>query len=393
MKDKLTEQTFSLMVGPSHPAMHGTILCKLWLEGEKIKDIEVEPGYLHRGFEKECERHSWFQIFPYVDRLNYASPLLNEVGYALAIEKLIGITPPPRCQYIRVILSELSRIADHLVCNAAISMELGAFTPFLYLITAREYIFKILEKVTGARITHNWVRIGGLKGDLPSGFKEDVENLFSKIDLALKDSESLLIKNRIFMDRMEGIGKISKEDAISYGITGPLLRSTGISYDVRKDYPYLVYGELDFEIPVGVNGDNYDRFMIRFEEIRQSMKIIRQALEKLPKGPINVEDLGIVLPDKLQVYTTIEGTIAQFMHIIKGIKVPCGEVYSYIEGSNGELGFYVVSIGEKTPYRLHVRPPSFANLQALPDMVRGAYLADLIPTFGSINMIGGECDR
>ncbi len=380
-------------MGPSHPAMHGTILCRLWLEGEKVKDIDVEPGYLHRGFEKECENSTWLQVFPYVDRLNYVSPLLNEIGYALALEKLMGIETPPRSQFIRVVLGELNRITDHIVCNAAMAMELGAFTPFLYLITAREAIFRVLEKVTGARVTHNWIRIGGVKEDLPEGFNEDVEEALKKVEIALKDSEALLIKNRIFMDRLEGVGKLSQEDAISYGVTGPVLRSTGIGYDVRKEYPYLVYEEFEFDIPVGTNGDNYDRFMIRFEEIRQSIRIIRQALKKLPRGPVRVEDWGVVLPDKIQVYTTIEGTIAQFMHLVKGIKVPPGEVYAYIEGGNGELGFYVVSTGDKGPYRLHVRPPCFANLQALGVMVRGGYLADIIPTFGSINMIGGECDR
>jgi len=393
MKDKLTETTMELMMGPSHPAMHGTVLCRLLLEGEKVKDCDVELGYLHRGFEKICENCSWLQIFPYTDRLNYASPLLNEVGYALSIEKLMGIEAPPRAQYIRVILGELSRITDHLLCNAAISMELGAFTPYLYLITAREWIFRLLEKTTGARVTHNWIRIGGVKEDLPYDFKDDIEEVFKKIDRAIKDSEAILMKNRIFLDRLEGVGKISKESAISYGLTGVLLRSTGIPYDVRKDYPYLVYEEFEFDIPIGTNGDNYDRFMIRFEEIRQSIRIIRQALKKIPKGAVKVEDWGIVLPDKIEVYTTIEGTIAQFMHVIKGIRVPKGEVYSYIEGGNGELGYYVVSTGDNGPYRLHLRAPCFLNLQALKEMVVDGYLADIIPTFGSINMIGGECDR
>lgn len=393
MTDPLTEQIMTVNMGPSHPAMHGTIKCKLWLEGEKIKNIDVEPGFLHRGFEKETEQCTWTQVFPYTDRLNYVSPLLNNIGYALAVEKLLGIDITLRAKFIRVILGEISRIADHLICNSAVAMELGAFTPFLYLIKAREMIFKILEKLTGARVTHSFIRIGGLKEDLYEDFSKDVLKILPEIEKVIDDVEKLLVKNRIFLDRMTDTGKISQQDAISYGLTGPVLRSTGIDYDVRKANPYLIYNNFDFSIPVGTSGDNYDRFIIRFEEIRQSMKIINQALNKLPQGPVNVEDLGITLPDKIEVYTTIEGTIAHFSNIINGIRVPQGEVYSYTEAANGELGFYIVSTGDRGPYRCHLRAPCFANLQSLNKMVEGRYLADIIPSFGSLNMIGGECDR
>jgi len=383
-----------LNMGPSHPAMHGTVRCLLRLDGEQVVDCDVQIGFLHRGFEKECEAGTWTQVFPYTDRLNYASPLLNNIGYALAVEKLLGITVPPRCQYVRVILGEVARICDHCVCNAAMAMELGAFTVFLYLVKAREWLFEVLEEVTGARVTHCFCRIGGLRHDLPEGFGERLRAALQKTLAAVEDSEKLLLRNRIFLDRTMEVGAISAERALAYGWTGPCLRSTGVAYDVRKVHPYLAYDELDFDVPVGSRGDNYDRFVVRLEEIRQSARIIDQALRRLPDGPIAVpDDLGVVLPDKIQTYTTIERTIQHFKIVTEGIQVPPGEVYSYTEAANGELGFYIVSTGGGRPHKCRVRPPCFANLQALPELVRGRLLPDIIPTFGSINMIGGECDR
>lgn len=390
----LPEEPMTLNMGPSHPAMHGTVRCVLRLDGETIVDSDVQIGFLHRGFEKECEAGTWTQVFPYTDRLNYASPLLNNIGYALAVEKLLGVETPPRCQYIRVILGELARIADHCVCNAAMAMELGAFTVFLYLVKAREWIFDVLEETTGARVTHSFCRVGGVRADLPEGFAEKTRGALRKTMEAIADCEKLLLRNRIFMDRTMGVGAIGAEEAVAWGWTGPCLRSTGVAYDVRKTHPYLAYGDLEFDVPVGENGDNYDRFMVRIEEIRQSLRIVEQALDRIPDGPTSVpDDLGIVLPDKSATYTTIERTIQHFKIVTEGIAVPAGEVYSYTEAANGELGFYIVSTGGGRPHKCRVRPPSFANVQALSRLVRGRLLADVIPTFGSINMIGGECDR
>ena len=390
----LPEEPMEINMGPSHPAMHGTIRCVLRLDGETVVSSDVQIGFLHRGFEKECEWGTWTQVFPYTDRLNYASPLLNNIGYALAVEKLLGIEVPPRCRYARVILGELARICDHCVCNAAMAMELGAFTVFLYLVKAREWIFDVLEETTGARVTHAFCRIGGMRHDLPEGFAERVREALPKTMAAIEDCEKMLLRNRIFMDRTMGVGIVKPEDAVGWGWTGPCLRSTGIGYDVRKANPYLAYGDVEFDVPVGKNGDSYDRFMVRLEEIRQSISIVEQALDKLPDGPIAVpDDLGIILPEKLATYTTIERTIQHFKIVMEGIQVPPGEVYSYTEAANGELGFYLVSAGGGKPHKCRVRSPCFANVQALADMIRGRLLADIIPSFGSINMIGGECDR
>jgi len=389
----LPAEPMLLNIGPSHPAMHGTVRCLVHLDGEIVKDADVQIGFLHRGFEKECEDGTWNQVFPYTDRLNYASPMLNNIAYALAVEKLLQVEIPPRAKVARVILGELSRIQDHLICIAAMSMELGAFTPFLYLVKTRDWIFNIMEATTGARVTHSWMRIGGLKEDLPENFREMVREVLPKIEVTLRDVEGLLLRNQIFIERTVNVGVISKEDAISYGWTGPCLRSTGVPYDVRKAYPYLGYEEYDFEIPVGQNGDNYDRFVVRIEEIRQSVRIIEQALEKLPDGPFIAEIPGVTLPPKMETYTTIEGTIRHFMIIINGEKIPPGEVYSAIEAANGELGFYLVSTGGKGPYKCRCRPPCFANVSSLSQQITGGFIADIIPTFGSINMIGGECDR
>ena len=390
----LPAEPMLLQMGPSHPAMHGTVRCVLKLDGETILGSDVQIGYLHRGFEKECEAGTWTQVFPYTDRLNYASPLLNNIGYALAVEKLLGITVPPRAQYMRVLLGELARICDHCVCNAAVAMELGAFTVFLYLVKAREWIFDILEEVTGARVTHAFCRIGGLRHDLPPNFADRVRSVLPRSLETIAECEKLLLRNRIFMDRTMGVGEMTPERALAWGWTGPCLRSTGVAYDVRKAHPYLVYEDLDFDIPVGSRGDNYDRFVCRLEEIRQSARIVMQALDKIPDGPIAVpDDLGIILPEKLETYTTIERTIQHFKIIMEGIRVPEGEVYSYSEAANGELGFYIVSTGGGRPHKCRVRPPCFANVQALSELIQGRLLPDIIPTFGSINMIGGECDR
>jgi NADH-quinone oxidoreductase subunit D len=391
---ELDADPMRLNMGPSHPAMHGTIRMVMDLDGENLINLDVQPGYLHRGFEKSCERGTWAQVFPYADRLNYVSPMLNNVGWALAVEKLLGIEVPERCQYYRVVLGELSRIADHFTCNGASAMELGAFTPFLWLLKVRDWVWDILERETGARMTHSFGRIGGMAAPPTPNFKDDVRHLIPEIFKVVKETEIMLLRNRIFLDRMQGVGVLTKEQALSYGCTGPVARSTGIPYDVRKDHPYLVYDRLDFDVPIGEDGDNWDRFMVRLEEIRQSIRIIEQALEQMPDdGPVNVDDPRIVYPDKKDVYTTIEATIAHFKLVMEGLRVPEGEVYSFTEGGNGELGFHIVSDGSGTPYRVRVRPPCWYNLAASREMLLGGMIADIIPTFGSVNMIGGECDR
>ena len=391
---ELDADPMRLNMGPSHPAMHGTIRMVLDLDGENVINLDVQPGYLHRGFEKSCERGTWAQVFPYADRLNYVSPMLNNVGWSLAVEKLLDIEVPERCQYYRVILGELSRIADHFTCNGASAMELGAFTPFLWLLKVRDWVWDVLERETGARMTHSFGRIGGMAAPPTVGFKDDVRQLIPEIHKVVKETEIMLLRNRIFLDRMQGVGVLTKEQALSYGCTGPVARSAGVPYDVRKDHPYLVYDRFDFDVPIGEDGDNWDRFMVRLEEIRQSVRIIEQALEQMPDdGPVNVDDPRIVYPEKHDVYTTIEATIAHFKLVMEGLRVPKGEVYSFTEGGNGELGFHIVSDGSGTPYRVRVRPPCWYNLAASREMLIGGMIADIIPTFGSVNMIGGECDR
>jgi NADH-quinone oxidoreductase subunit D len=391
---ELPSEPMHLNLGPSHPAMHGTVRIVLELSGETILEADVQIGYLHRGFEKMCERGTWAQVFPYADRLNYASPMLNNVGYALAVEKLCGIEVPERCQWYRMILGELARIADHLTCTGAMAMELGAFTPFLWFLKAREMIYDVLEEETGARLTHSFGRIGGVASPPTPGLKDLCRGSLPRIVQLVEEGEKLLLKNRIFLDRVQGVGVISAADAVALSWTGPCLRAAGVSYDVRKAHPYLKYDEVDFRVPVGSNGDSADRFFVRLEEIRQSRRIIEQAIEKMADdGPVNVDDPRVMLPEKHAVYTTIEATIQHFKLVMEGAKVPKGEVYSYTEGGNGELGFYLVSDGSGTPYRVRIRPPCFPITGGLSKLITGRMLSDVVPTFGSLNMIGGECDH
>jgi NADH-quinone oxidoreductase subunit D len=394
-EDDLPTEPMTLNMGPSHPAMHGTVRIVLTVEGETVKEGDVQVGYLHRCFEKESEHATWTQVFPYTDRLNYVSPMLNNVGYALAVEKLLGVVEriPERAQYIRVIIGEMSRITDHLTCAAAGAMELGAMTIFFWAVKAREKIYELLEELSGARLTHSYVRIGGVSYDLSPDFPAKLRALFPIIDKTLSDIGDTTLENSIFRDRMDGTGLITQEQALQYGWTGPALRSTGIAYDVRVAHPYLVYDRFDFEVPVGSKGDNFDRFIVRIEEIRQSIRILEQALDQIPPGPVVLDDPRIILPPKPEVYNTIEGMIGHFKLIIDGIKVPPGEVYSYTEGGNGELGFYIVSDGTGRPYKCRVRPPCFAIVSALPEMIKDRPIADIVPTFDMMNMIGGECDR
>ena len=391
----LPTEPVPLNMGPSHPAMHGTVRMVLEVEGERISSADIQIGYLHRCFEKESEAATWTQIFPYTDRLNYISPMLNNVGYAMAVEKLLGVDKaiPERAQFIRVIVGEVSRISDHLTCLGASAMELGAFTVFLYALKAREWLFELLEEVCGARLTSSYCRIGGLAYDLPEGFGPKLLDILARTRIVLSDIGKLVERNRIFRDRLDGIGIITKADAMSYGITGPVGRSTGLAYDVRKDHPYLVYDRFDFDVPVGSVGDNFDRYAVRVEEMLQSMRILEQALEKIPAGPVMLADPRIALPPKSETYNSIEAMIAHFKIIMDGIHVPAGEVYSYSEAGNGELGFYLVSDGTGRPWKCRVRPPCFAATAIVGKLITGLFLADVVPTFGLINMIGGECDR
>ncbi len=385
----------TINMGPSHPAMHGTVRLVLQIEGERIVASDVQPGYLHRCFEKEAEYATYNQVFPYTDRLNYLSPMLNNVGFALAVETLLDITDdiPLRTQYIRVMVGEISRITDHLTCIGASAMELGGFTVFLYLIKVREWFYELLEELCGARLTYSYVRIGGVSHDLTENFTIRLKDILARTKNMLSETETMLTNNKIFRDRMENVAIVSKEDAIAWGFTGPCGRASGLDYDVRKDYPYLIYDRLAFDVPVGEHGDCYDRYLVRLEEIKQSMSMLDQCMEQIEPGPIVVDDLRVSMPAKKEVYNTIEGMIAHFKHVVDGVKVPAGETYGFTEGGNGELGFFIVSDGTGRPYKCHVRSPSFTTLQALPFMIKNALISDVIPTFGMINMIGGECDR
>ena len=380
-------------LGPSHPAMHGTVRMRVELEGETIVTADPEIGFLHRGFQKSCENVTWNQCLPYTDRLNYVSAIMNNLGFLKAVEKLIGLEIPERAQYIRVLSSELHRMHDHLTCVGAIGLELGGFSAFLYAIEARELIMDRVAELTGARLTTTFGRVGGLNRDLPDGWSERVLKCLDKIHQLLGEVDGLLTNNRIFVDRMRGTGLITTQDALDFGFTGPCLRANGVAYDVRKAQPYWVYDRMEFDVPVGQNGDNYDRYLMRMEELKQSERMIRQCLKQLPPGPIIVDDWRIALPPKAEVYGTIEGVIAQFKLVMEGVPVPAGELYDSTEAANGELGWYLVSDGSGRPYKVHVRAPGFAILSGVPRMIEGKMLADLIPTFDTINMIGGEVEQ
>ncbi len=388
-----TDSAVIVNIGPSHPATHGTIQIVAELDGERVVRTDVHCGYLHRGFEKECESHTWHNLIPYVDRLNYCSALINDFAYCEAVEKLMDIEITPRCRHLRTLLSEYSRIADHLTCIAAALMELGAMTAFLYLVTIRDYIYEHLAALTGARVTYSYGRIGGLANDVPEGWLKRLGEILDEMDTFTGRVHGLVDRNRIFIDRTRDVGVLTTLDAINWGFTGPILRSTGAARDLRKDTPYLSYAELDFEVPVGIKGDNYDRYYVRMREIDESAHMIRQLVEMLEPGAINVDDRRCVFPEKTLVYNEIESLINHFKLVMEGPQVPPGEVYSAQEGANGELGFYLVSVGGGVPWKVHCRSPSFVHMGGVHRMLDGYQLADIVPTFGSVNMIGGECDR
>ena len=393
---QLEHKSMTLNVGPSHPTTHGIVRLLLQVEGEEIISADVEIGYLHRGFEKMCENHPWNQCVVYVDRLNYVSPIINDIGYHMAVEKLMDIEVPIRGQWVRVLTSELMRICDHQTCLAATCMELGAFTAFLYLIKGRELLWEILERLCGARVTTSYSRIGGLTDDLYPDFEAQVRQAIKDCRDINAEVNTLMTGNRIFIDRTRGIGALSREDCISYGFTGPMARAAGIEVDVRAHSPYLTYGQLDFEIPLCSNGDCYDRYLVRFHEMEQSLRIIEQCFQKMPSsGPVSVQDYRITPPAKELVYSRIEELMAHFKHHMWGhmIAPPPGQLYHAVEGGNGELGFYLVSTGEERPWKVRCRPPCFGITQAMREMIVGRTIGDIVPIFGSINMIGGELDR
>jgi len=387
------EEVMYLNIGPSHPASHGTIRNFVALEGETIRGCVTEIGYLHRGFEKSCENHNYNQIIPYTDRLNYCSAILNNIGFSKAVEDMLQIDITDRAKFIRVIIGELSRITDHLVCNAANMVDMGGLTNFWYLFAPRDKAYDLFSKLTGARLTNTYTRIGGLEFDLYDGFAEDLEDVLKDVEQAMEDALSLVAHNKIFQDRTQDVGIITKELAISGGITGPNLRATGIDYDMRKSNPYYYYDTFDFDVVVGSHGDVYDRIMCRFEEMVQSIRIIRQAMKQLPGGPINVDMPSIIMPDKKDVYGNIEGLMNQFKLVMDGVKVPQGEFYGATEAANGELGFYIVSDGSGTPYKVKCRPPSYYALAAYPKIVENTMIADAVITMASMNFIAGEFDR
>jgi NADH-quinone oxidoreductase subunit D len=444
-------RTFYLAMGPSHPAMHGIIRINLELDGERVLGASIDIGFLHRAFEKHCEAGSWNQPMPYTDRLNYVSPFINNFGYCAAVEKVLGIEVTERCQWVRTLLCEVSRVTDHLTCVGASAMELGAFTAFLYLMKAREWFYELVEAVTGARVMATYGRVGGVHADLPATFDRQARKAVRKTRKVLDEVDTLLTQNRIFQDRTMGVGVISLEEAKGYGFTGPLLRSCGLPYDVRKAQPYFAYDRMDFAVPCRTEGDNYARYLIRMAETEQSMRIVEQCLDGMPEGGVNVDAAGrevdldglpdvtpadlvdlakqgstelirnlklrpspnlagtqagrhggvnvarkdVVLPPKEESMGNIEGLMNHFKLVMldHGIRPPRGEAYFPVEGANGELGFYVVSDGSDRPYRVRCRPPCFPLMAGFHRMIEGGMIADIIATFGTVNMIGGELDR
>lgn len=389
----LDENLVPLNIGPSHPATHGTLRVMAALDGEKVAKANVEIGFLHRCFEKMAETHPYNQVIPYTDRLNYCSAPINNVAYCKAIEKILGLQVPPRAQAIRVILMELSRVIDHIVCIAANAVDLGALTTFFHLFTYREMVYTLFEKLCGARLTVSLTRIGGMVQDPPSSWFNDVLETCKAIRKGVDELDILLTGNKIWISRTQNVGKISSEQAIEWGITGPMLRATGLSLDLRKLTPYYGYDSIDFDVPVGTSGDVYDRYLVRVAEMRQSLRIVEQVAKNVPGGDYTVRDKSSVLPEKKDVYGNIEGLMNHFMLVMHGLRPPVGEIYDSLEAANGELGFYLVSDGSATPYRLKVRPPCFANYQNFSEQITGGLVADVISLIGSVNVIAGELDR
>ena len=382
----------TLNLGPTHPATHGVFQNILQMDGEKIVSGVSTIGYIHRAFEKIAERRPYYQITPLTDRLNYCSSPINNMGWHMTVEKLLGITVPKRAEYIRVIAMELARIADHLLCTSILGVDSGAFSGFLYVFQEREKIYEIYEEICGSRLTTNMGRIGGMERDLSEIAIAKLRKFLVEFPPVMKEFEALFNRNRIFMDRVIGVGPLSKEMAMDYGFTGPNLRAAGIDYDVRIMNPYSSYEDFQFDIPIGESGDTYDRFMVRNEEIWQSLRIIQQALDRLPDGPFHADAPHYYLPEKKDVYTKMEALIYHFKIIMGEIESPAGEVYHAVEGGNGELGYYLISDGGRAPARLHFRRPCFIYYQAYTEMAKGMMLSDAILVLSSLNVIAGELD-
>ena len=390
--DSIDGELATLNLGPTHPATHGIFQNVLKVDGERIVSAEPTVGYIHRAFEKLAERRPFHQVTPITDRLNYCSAPIKKMGWHMSVEKLIGAEMPKRVDYMRVIVMELARIADHLVCNSVIGVDTGALTGFTYMFQERERIYDLYEEISGARLTTNVGRIGGFDRDFSPAFIDKLRDFLKTFPARFEEFNSLLERNRIFMDRVIGAGPITAERALSYSFAGPNLRAAGVDYDVRVMNPYSSYEDFDFDIPVGKDGDTYDRFQVRQEEIRQSLRIIEQALENMPQGSYHADIPSFYIPPKQEVYSSMEALIYHFKIIMGETPIPSGEIYHAVEGANGELGYYLISDGGRTPYRLHFRRPCFIYYQAYPEMIQGSLLSDAILTMSSMNVIAGELD-
>jgi NADH-quinone oxidoreductase subunit D len=392
-----TDNIVTMNVGPSHPAMHGTLRVKMEVQGERILRADQEIGFLHTGFEKLGEHRTYNQFITLSDRLNYFSPLNNNIGFALAVEELIGLETPRRCHVIRTILAEMSRLADHSLCVGAMAMDLGAFTSILWTFVEREKLYDVFEAVTGTRLTTSYTRVGGLAFDLPADFEKRVVAILDSMEKTVDKLRGSFYKNRIFLDRVEGVGIITKQDVLDYGITGPMARASGVDYDLRKFKPYLIYNELDFDVPVYAEGDCLARYKVRLDEMDQSIRLVRQAMKLLEPGPISAQDQKHTLPDKLSTYRDMESLIHHFKMVMPGpdhgINPPVTDLYSATESPNGELGWHLVSDGGSNPWRVRVRPPSFINYPIFRRLMEGSMLADVVAILGSFNIIAGELDR
>ena len=391
-EDKIGEK-MTLNMGPSHPATHGVLRLVLELDGEIITKATPDLGYLHRGDEKIAENMQYNQFIPYTDRLDYLAPLANNVAYALAVEKLMGWELPPRGKALRVLCCEIARISAHLLGLGAFAMDTGAMTVFLYTFTEREKIYNLIEQLTGARFTTSYTRVGGQVRDLPDTFEAQLRLFLKEFIPNLNEIDNLLTRNRIFVDRTRDVGLISKEQAIAFGLSGPNLRGSGVDHDLRKKHPYLDYEKYDFEVAIGTVGDCYDRYLVRLEEMRQSVRILEQVLDTMPAGPINVVDGKNILPPKQSVLMKMEELIHHFIVVTEGIDAPVGEVYFGAENPKGELGFYINSRGGGVPHRLKIRAPSFVNLSILPTILPGHMMSDVVAILGSLDFVMGECDR
>ena len=390
---QLDDSTMELNMGPQHPSTHGVLRLVLELDGEVVKKCKPDVGFLHTGFEKDFERHNYQQCIPYTDRMDYLSPLFNNLGFSLAVEKLLGIEVPLRAQFIRVIMCELTRIASHLIWYGTSALDLGATSPFIYAWRDREKLLDINELVSGVRMHTSFIRVGGLLADVPAEFYNMVNEFVLTFPRLIDQHEMLITKNPIWRERTVGLGPITVDDAMNYGATGPILRACGIPYDLRKAHPYSSYDHFDFDIPIARNGDVYDRYLVRMQEMRESVKIVKQALDNMPDGPVNTTDRRVALPPRNEINTSMESLIHHFKLVTEGMRPPIGQVYQAVESPRGELGFYIVSDGSNRPYRCKVRAPSFSNLSSLPHMVKGELIADVVAVIGSIDIILGDVDR